>query len=300
MRLSTLRGVGLAAALAVIVAGCATTGGKPARTSEGPSPTTAPRALVAQASAFESYMRNARAIDAGFAGPAEVSRALQTGAANDPKELQAGMVAYAALAALQEPKFAAAVRNAPAATLRRMATDPQAAMSLPGADAAAARASGALYAQGASLNTEGQKVKKAAYSIQKQSWSKAKVPNAAGRLALVKKISAAGYQPAAGDAADLQTALRGSGSRSGGASVLVMQGLTLAALATSGQPARSPVSDPRTGMCLRMAKLNLYQCLASAGPHYEDVYCLGQHAMMETARCVTDATTPRRTQIASR
>jgi hypothetical protein len=47
-------------------------------------------------------------------------------------------------------------------------------------------------------------------------------------------------------------------------------------------------------MCLRMAKLNLYQCLASAGPHYEDIYCLGQHAMMETAQCVTEAVKPPR------
>jgi len=24
---------------------------------------------------------------------------------------------------------------------------------------------------------------------------------------------------------------------------------------------------------MKMAKLNLYQCLAVAGPHYEDVFC---------------------------
>jgi hypothetical protein len=39
-----------------------------------------------------------------------------------------------------------------------------------------------------------------------------------------------------------------------------------------------------------MAKLNLYQCLASAGPHYEDIFCLGQHAMIDPGQCVVEAT----------
>jgi hypothetical protein len=37
------------------------------------------------------------------------------------------------------------------------------------------------------------------------------------------------------------------------------------------------------------SKLNLYQCLAVARPNYEDVFCLGQHAMMDTGRCVIRA-----------
>ncbi len=40
---------------------------------------------------------------------------------------------------------------------------------------------------------------------------------------------------------------------------------------------------------MKMAKLNLYQCLAVAGPHYEDVFCLGQHALIDTAQCVNKA-----------
>jgi hypothetical protein len=35
-----------------------------------------------------------------------------------------------------------------------------------------------------------------------------------------------------------------------------------------------------------MSKLNLYQCLAVAKPHYEDVFCLGQHVMMDTGACL--------------
>ena len=41
--------------------------------------------------------------------------------------------------------------------------------------------------------------------------------------------------------------------------------------------------------CLKEAKLNLYQCLAVAKPHYEDVYCMGQHAMSDPAACLVTA-----------
>jgi hypothetical protein len=38
--------------------------------------------------------------------------------------------------------------------------------------------------------------------------------------------------------------------------------------------------------CLSLAKLNHYQCLAVAKPNYEDMFCLGQHALMETGTCL--------------
>ena len=38
-----------------------------------------------------------------------------------------------------------------------------------------------------------------------------------------------------------------------------------------------------------MAKLNYFQCLSVAGPHYEDVFCLGKHAIGDTAQCVVEA-----------
>ena len=55
------------------------------------------------------------------------------------------------------------------------------------------------------------------------------------------------------------------------------------------------MSEPRSGMCVRVAKLNLYQCLAAAGPYYEDIYCLAQHAMLEPAGCASEAVRPMRT-----
>lgn len=239
-------------------------------------------------------MRHAAGIDATFSGPAEVAQALQTGAAYEPKGMEAGAIAYAAMAALQEPRFVAAVRadKNRGQLAQRLAANPQAALALPGADAAAGRASGALYAQGDALADEGRKVKQAAYSVQHQAWSKANVPDPAGRLSRVKRISAAGYQPSREDAGRLQSSLSGGGRRGGAPSPLVARGVAVAALSVLGEDgkARSLMTEPKAAMCLRLAKLNLYQCLASAGPHYEDIFCLGQHAMIETGQCVVDAT----------
>jgi hypothetical protein len=204
------------------------------------------------------------------------------------------MVAYAALAALQEPRFVAAARAGGPDLARRIAADPQAALALAGAEAAEARASGALYAEGEALSGEGAKVKRAAYSVQRQAWAKAKVPDPAGRLSRVKHLSSEAYQPAREDAAQLQMSLAAAERRPGAPSPLVARGVALAALSAVGETrqGQSLMSEPRTASCLHMAKLNLYQCLASAGPHYEDIYCLGQHAMIDPGQCVVEATQP--------
>ncbi|MET0273541.1 MAG: hypothetical protein ABW360_11180 [Phenylobacterium sp.] len=296
MKISQFKGFGvIAAAASVALAGCATPSGGVRQSAASPPVRERPdREIEARATAFAGFIRQARGIDASFSGPGEVSRALQTGAAYDPKEMEAGMIAYAAVAALQEPGFVAGVRKAGRGRglAQRMLANPQAATDLPGGDAAAARASGALYRQGEALTGGGQGVKKAAYSVQRQAWSKAKVPDARGRLSRVKSISNAGYHVAAGDQAGLYRAVNEGGRRRGRASPVVARGVALAALSVLGEAGRGRalMSEPRSGLCLRMAKLNLYQCLASAGPHYEDIYCLGQHALMETANCVTDAT----------
>jgi hypothetical protein len=289
-----------AAAGGLILASCASRPEPPRLATRAPAAPTQheaaeqPLSLAAQASAFESFMRHARRIDPAFGGPADVAQALQTGAAHEPRELEAGMVAYAALAALQEPRFAAAARAGGADLARRIAADPQAALTLAGAEAAEARASGALYAEGEALSGEGAKIKRASYSVQRQAWAKAKVPDAAGRLSRVKRLSSEAYQPAREDAEALQASLAGAERRPGAASPLVARSLALAALSAAGETRQGQglMSEPRTASCLHMAKLNLYQCLASAGPHYEDIYCLGQHAMIDPGQCVVEATQP--------
>ena len=74
---------------------------------------------------------------------------------------------------------------------------------------------------------------------------------------------------------------------------VVTKAIAVAALGILGEVADgrdsqtvSLMSDAGTDHCLTMAKLNLYQCLAVAGPHYEDVFCMGQHAIKDTGQCL--------------
>lgn len=265
----------------------------PAPRAEAAPPPAAGSGLETEAMAFESFMRRGRAIDPAFSDPDDVSRAMRTGAGHDPRQLEAGMVAYAALAALQEPGFVSGLRrDGGRETLaRRIAGDPAAALDLPGASAAAGRASAALLREGQGLAQTGAEVRQAAYQVQRQSWSKARIAEPARRLAQVKQISAAGYRAEPGDAARLRSAFAEAGRRGGAASPLVTRAVAVAALEALGEGARGHglMHDPSAGMCLKMAKLNLYQCLASAGPQYEDIYCLGVHALSEPAHCVNDA-----------
>ncbi|MDV6329753.1 hypothetical protein [Asticcacaulis sp. 201] len=73
----------------------------------------------------------------------------------------------------------------------------------------------------------------------------------------------------------------------------VNRALTIAAIAILGEggSTRAPaltslLNDGEGQKCLAMSKLNLYQCLAVAKPHYEDVFCLGQHVLMDTGQCL--------------
>lgn len=304
MRIKTIESLGaVAAAVAIMLAGCSAglRAGPPAPPSSRPQTAYVDVGLAGQAGAFESFTRRASGISPGFSGAGEVAQGLQAGAAYEPKQLEAGMVAYAAMAALQEPSFVAGVKKAGGRDLaRRLAADPDAALDLPGGVAAAGRANAALHRRGAALADAGAQVKKAAYSVQKQGWSKAKVSNGPARLAQVKRISTAGYRPTAEDRARLSTAVA-EGGRRGGASPVVSRGVALAALTVLGQEAqgRSLLNEPRAGTCVRWAKMNFHQCLASAGTHYEDIYCLGVHAMAETGQCVVEATKPVRIRRAS-
>lgn len=77
---------------------------------------------------------------------------------------------------------------------------------------------------------------------------------------------------------------------------LVIRSLAVAALAALGAAGDENLAtidaimaEPNSGSCLNMAKLNLYQCLAVSKPHYEDIFCLGQHVMIDTGACVIKA-----------
>lgn len=293
MRPNLSRFLGVVAG-AIAVSSCATPPAPSSSSARGGPPPAARGyidvGLAAQAAAFEAYTRRAAAIDPSFSGPAEIAADLTTAAGYEPRQLEASMIAYAALAAMQEPGFVAGVQRADRRDLaRRLAADPDAALALPGASAAAGRANAVLARRGEALSSAGQRVRKAAYAVQHQAWSKAKIPNAAARLAAVKRAAAYRAEPA--DRAEVAAAVTEAGRR-GGNSPVVARSLAVAALTVAGQDsaARSLMSEPRSAQCLRWAKLNYHQCLAAAGTHYEDIYCLGLHAMADPGQCVVEAT----------
>jgi hypothetical protein len=262
------------------------------------------RELIADASAFETYTRDAGSIRPGFTNAASVSIALKRGASHEAHQLEAGMIAYAAMAALKEPAFVEGVQRAASETESRDAMvqslieQPQSALGFAGSVQAAAHIQAALAGRGGALFSAGTRVKQAAYDVQHHAWSKASVANPKDVLARIKALSDEKFDPVDSDTARLFEAMDAAVERPAAVSAgpVVQRGLALAALAVLGASGDDQLerfqpllAEPKSTQCLHMAKLNLFQCLAVARPQYEDIFCLGQHAMMDPGQCVADA-----------
>jgi len=264
---------------------------------------TLPREVVEAASAYETYLRNAAAIGAGFRSGEAVNQAMNVGEAYQPKQMEEGVIAYAALIALEDERFVRGVQRSAeggdgAREADALLADPAEVTQIPGAQGAGALVGAVLRQEGVQLFTVGQTVKQSAYDVQHQAWSKQAVPDPQVRLARAKSLAATAMIPAPEDVSRLlQSAAGFRGRRAaddqnpGGATPVIQRGLALAALAVLGRATDEPrltrlLSEGGEANCMRMAKLNLYQCLAVAGPHYEDIFCLGQHALMDTGQCV--------------
>ena len=182
-----------------------------------------------------------------------------------------------------------------------LTNNPSYVLGIKGVDSAAGLVMTALLDQGQKLYSSGEVVKQSAYSIQRQSWSQQVVVNRDQRLSDAKSVSRISLASTSQDAARLQQAAVGAAPlgltptppANPPYPPVVVRGLALAALAVLGeagddQAARTApiVNETNTAGCLSMAKLNLYQCLAVSKPHYEDIFCLGQHVMMDTGQCV--------------
>lgn len=268
--------------------------------------------VVQAAGAYRAYMRKAASITAGFTDGASVETSLEKAEAADPLALSRGVVAYSAVLALQEPAFVTGVQSFAGdpgqrrIVTERIVSDPTYAARLPGAGAAAALISSALNSDGTKVATAGAAVKQAAYDVQRQKWSKADVPDRPGRLARAKTLSAAPMSATPEEIADLQAAVapatRGQTrlvdvAFAGGSvptiTPTMARGLAVAALAVLGAAGedndaavQTILNDASGSFCHNMAKLNLYQCLAVAKPFYEDVFCLGQHVLIDTGQCL--------------
>jgi hypothetical protein len=274
-----------------------------------PSVTLSPR-VVEMASAYKSYVDRTTAIAPTFSDADSVQRSLSTGVAYEPTQMAKGAIAYAAVVALQDRAFVEGVRvYAKDPTQRRQVAyeilkDPAYAIGIQGSASAAGLVIAALGGEAQRLYDGGKAVKQSAYDIQKQPWSKTEVAGREARLASAKSASASAMRGDVEQTARLQQASTGASTLgvTGTAAAppytpTVIRGLAVAALAALGEAGDANldqvmglVAEPNTGQCMSMAKLNLYQCLAVARPNYEDVFCLGQHAMMDTGRCMIRAT----------
>ena len=275
-----------------------------------PPPAVALNSGVAEAAAvYLAYMRDAASISASFTDAAMVQDAVRRAASYEPTQLAHGMVAYAAVLALQSPEYVAGVRQYSvnpeqrAELVRQITSDPAYAAQLPGAEHAAGLIAAQLQADGQSVYRAGEAVKQAAYDVQHQRWSREAVPNREERLERARTLSATRLNPSLDESARLlQAGLNGAGLPVVSARAeppyteAVIRGLAIAALATlgaAGEDARATTDalmvENSGSYCLNFSKLNLMQCLAAARPHYEDVFCLGQHILMDTGQCVVES-----------
>jgi hypothetical protein len=262
--------------------------------------------VVEQASAYRAYVSHASAISPGFTNGSEVAEGLKTGASYEPGQLLRGAIAYGAVVALQDPAFVAGVRKFAADPEQRRTVayeimkDPAYAVGFSGSSSAAGLVMTALGGDGRKLLTLGHSVHQAAYDVQHQPWSKADVPSRPERMALAKSLSSQAGMGEVAETSRLQMAVSGSGqlgvtaeSVSPPYTPMVIRSLAVAALAALGYADDNSIAqvlpilaEPASATCLNMSKLNLYQCLAVSKPHYEDVFCLGQHILEDTGHCL--------------
>jgi hypothetical protein len=267
-----------------------------------------PQEVVCAATAFEHYMTSAARIEPGFHDGGAVAHGLNDAAAYQPAQLEEGMIAYGAIAALQDDRFVDGVEQAAgrgeqrAAFAERLIEDPYAATRIAGADEAARRIEAALTAKAGPLVDAAAQVKAAAYSVQHQAWSKAMVANAPSRLAELKSLALVRAAPSDDENQAMMQTVADADPRAAadaapaGFTAIEARALALAAESVLGhangadRDRLSPLfSDADSAECLKMAKLNLYQCMAVAGPQYEDIFRMGEHAMAETGKCVANA-----------
>jgi hypothetical protein len=268
-----------------------------------------PDRMIQEAAAYDGYMRAAVGISPAFTDAAAVKRALETGRAYGPQSLIRGAVVYGAIAALEDPAFVAALRAAGNSPEHReqmagyILANPAYVYGFADSQVAAGLAREALGPRGLRLYADGKAVRQAAYDIQHQGWSKAEVSDLKGRLAAAEAAANTAMQPEPERLAEARQSVSGpeplpiiAPPLAPPYTPLVDRALQLAAIAALGEAGDDAydrlatlTQDDDAAACLGEAKLNFHQCLAVARPNYEDVFCLGQHAMMDTGACMARA-----------
>ena len=275
-----------------------------------PPPVTLANGVIELASAYRAAMTSGASITPSFSDGPSVGRAVRLGASYEQIQLQQGATAFAVIAALQEPNFVASVRvyvndKAQREMLaKRLIDDPNQVLSFDNVDKAAGLAITALDQMGAKLVISGRAVRQSAYDVQKSAWSKANVPDAIQRLSDAKDLSSKRLSPSLEDVAALKKATAGEAAISMAGepapspyTPLITRALAIAAVAALGEAGDDKfdsivlplLTEQTAAFCLSSAKLNYYECLSVSRPYYEDIFCVGQHAMVDTGACVIKA-----------
>lgn len=272
--------------------------------SKPPEIALAPR-IIDQAGAYRNFIDRASSISPTFSDGEAVSKAVEAGSAIESGQIMQGVIAYGAIVALEDSAFVAGVRAQAVGEAQRaqlaesLAANPYNVLAIRGSGEAASRVALVLSEDGQRLYDAGKAVKQSAYDVQKQAWSKVEVANRTGRLANAKSLSAIFFDSSLSEA-DLRA--HAAGRRPAGGPVeapysqSVVRSVAVAAMAVLGQAGSlrnenisAVMQDPNIASCARMTKLNTNQCLAVSKPYYEDIFCLGQHIMMDSGRCVIKA-----------
>jgi hypothetical protein len=285
--------------------------------------------MGAHAGLYLNFLADAQAVNVSQAtSGAAISRLTEQVARHlNGDRLALGFVAYGAAHAATNDRFVEEARKAAEyygrdAFIQKMRTEYAWARTLPGADDALATAQRALLADAAAVTAKGDTFKTAAYDLQTRPWAKVRVADAAARnLALTRLVpplpvpapsivySALPETPVAQTTtAPRALALRSANTLTTDSDRLAVtlptatpawypadRILAVAALAAIGAPADKPeevelvMRDPRLTSCINAARLNLRMCNAATRQPFERSFCLAEHPLNETAKCVSKA-----------
>ena len=268
-----------------------------------------PDRMIADAAAFDGYMRRVVILSPVFTDAGSVSRTLDQARAYSPRSLVRGAVASAAIAALRDKAFIDSIREAGNTPEHRgqmvdyILANPAYVFGFSGSAEAARLARDAVGPAALRLFATGKAIRQSAYDIQKQGWSKVTVPDLQGRLASAEAAAAGDMSPDPDRIQENRQIIAGAASPAAAITPtappytpMVAHALQLAAIAALGEATEGAydrlavlLRDDAAEACLGAAKRNFHQCLAVARPNYEDIFCTGQHALSDTGACMAQA-----------
>ena len=256
-------------------------------------------------------------IEPAITEAAAIELIMNRGSAYEANQLSRGMIAYGAILALQSPAFVEGVRTFVSdpdqrrQVIDRIVADPAYAAQLPGAADAAGLIVSTLRADSEALAAIAHVVAEDAYTIQERNdprrrWAQQPVTVRDSRLETIRALSEAQMRPSVEDATRLLAAAHDGGGLGVSADDLqppytpaVANALAIAALAalgSGGEDWRAHTEaltlERDSQFCLSMSKLNLYQCISAARPHYEHIFCAGRHVIGDLATCTARSITP--------